>query len=115
MRVLVVDDNESVRAYLTRFLTAEGWAVMAAATRAQCLNILTVNKFDLVIIDIQLGSENGIDLAEDLRREQADLKILLMSGNPSNAEKVELAGFGEMLQKPFELSKLRSALLKFFR
>ncbi len=110
MNILVVDDDIAIRNFLSRRLSKEGWKVATVVNSDECLNKIQTDGFDWAIIDVNLGSENGIDLAKQVRVSKPNLKLILMSGQLDNMDKVREAGFGEMLLKPFEFSQLRTLM-----
>jgi EAL domain-containing protein (putative c-di-GMP-specific phosphodiesterase class I)/CheY-like chemotaxis protein len=103
--VLVVDDEHPLRVAAHRILTAEGFNVIHAATASEALRMCSEydGHLDLVLTDVFLTDWRGQELAEHLRRQYPDLKIMLMSGDPSASPLVE----GQtLLRKPFTKRQL---------
>lgn len=110
MRIIVVDDDSIIRRYVIRMLLGEAQVVEASGPH-EALNIFEKEKFDAALVDVNMGAENGIDLAVTLRNLDPHLKIIVMSGDPTNEEKVSTKGFGQMLMKPFTVDELKQRLL----
>jgi DNA-binding NtrC family response regulator len=103
--VLVADDDAALRLVCRVNLEFEGYRVFEAANAAAVHEILRDETVHAVLLDVHLGSDNGLAVARELRETRPDLGVALFSGTgqrPSNTD--ELAdGF---LPKPFELSAL---------
>ena len=110
-RILIVDDEESLREILTIMLHREGYRVDAAADGAQALTHLKEHPYDLVISDIVMAGEmNGIELAHAVREKMPHLPILLVTGYSDQLGAAE-AGF-TVLRKPYRLVELNRAIAK---
>lgn len=111
MRVLVVDDEEPIRRLVSRYGARQRWRVITAAQPKEALAALKAGQFDLAFLDVNLcDGLDGIDLARKLRDRDPALRVVMMSGDPTNAARVEAAGLGPMLPKPFDLSQLGAIL-----
>lgn len=113
-RVLVVDDERTVRETTARILQASGYSVFTAATLADARSLIDDVSFDFdaLITDVVLSGERGTDLLEHSRRLRPRIKILVMSGftpDPGAAAALSryAAGF---LPKPFRREQLLKAL-----
>lgn len=103
--ILVVEDNDPVRAMLCRILRSLGYQVLEAAHPHEAIELTRKpdTRIDMLISDVVMPDMNGIELAIALRRSQPDLRILLMSGYSGHA----IARHGELqpdmpfLEKPF--------------
>jgi len=103
--ILVVDDEHPLRVAAHRILSAEGYTVIHAATASEALRLCSEydGHLDLVLTDVFLTDWRGQELAEHLRRQYPDLKVMLMSGDP-NASPL---GEGQvLLRKPFTKRQL---------
>jgi len=102
--VLVVDDEHPLRLAAHRILSAEGFHVIHAATASEALRLCSEydGQLDLVLTDVFLTDWRGYELAEHLRRQYSQLKVVLMSGDPSAA----LARETLLLRKPFTKREL---------
>ena len=112
--ILVVEDETDVRTVATRFLSAVGYNVVAAANAHEALDLLTVKPdVNLLFSDVVLGSGmDGIELAREARRVRPDLPILLASGYPGSGDRrhEESEETFELLRKPYRREQLTCAI-----
>jgi two-component system, cell cycle response regulator CpdR len=115
-RILLVDDEETVRGFLKRGLELDGHAVTTAIDGADALDRLTDVKgeFDLLLTDIRMPIMDGIALALAAKRDYPDLTILLMTGFADQRERARglQAIVTDVLTKPFSLADLRGAVTR---
>jgi DNA-binding NtrC family response regulator len=106
--ILVVEDEENLRLSIRRSLTRPGHAVADAATLHQAREHLRATDFDLVITDINLAGDNGIDLVRELREDGFEGAILVITafGTVESAVEAMKLGADEYLQKPLSLEEL---------
>ena len=78
-RLLVIDDEANIRLLYAQELGDEGYEVVTAGTVAEALQRLDEQTFDLVILDIKLKSESGLDLLQLIVRERHNLPVILCS------------------------------------
>ena len=106
--LLVVDDDARLRNLLQRFLAEQGFRVSAAADAMAARQAMASMAFDLLVVDVMMPGESGLDLTESLRREGHDVPILMLTaaGTPDN----RIAGFergaDDYLAKPFDPREL---------
>ena len=102
--VLVVDDDARLRGLLSRYLAEQGFRVTVAAHAAEARDKLRVVQPDLVVLDVMMPGESGLDLTAALRRERAGVPILLLTARGAPEDRI--AGFesgaDDYLGKPFE-------------
>ncbi|MBU0484353.1 MAG: sigma 54-interacting transcriptional regulator [Proteobacteria bacterium] len=102
-RILIVDDEESLRLTFKMFLTKEGYGpVDAAATFEEAIALIDQHIYDLIISDIVLEGNSGIDLLRYLKESGADCPVVMVTGYPnieSASEAVRLGAF-DYLSKP---------------
>jgi signal transduction histidine kinase len=108
--ILVVEDETDVRTVATRFLSAVGYSVVAAATAREALDLLIAKPdVDLLFSDVVLGSGmDGTELAHEARRIRPNLPILLASGYQGSGDRrhEEPAETFELLRKPYRREQL---------
>ena len=112
-KILLVEDNDSIRRLATRMLTQLGYEVAAVSNVADALDYLSGGKpVDLLFTDIVMpGKANGLDLAATARERWPQMKILLTSGFPNNDEATNLRKFGiGLLSKPYQREELARAI-----
>jgi len=109
--VLLVEDDPQVREVTLRSLKAGGYRVMVAQNAGVALEIAALEKgpLDLLLTDIIMPGQNGRELAEELRRERPDLRVLYMSGYTQDViSKAGVLDSGlEFLAKPFTAALLQ--------
>ena len=107
--ILVVEDDPRLRERLARYLTGEGFRVTAAANAAEARAQLRAIDPDIMVLDVMMPGENGLDLTQSLRREkQHDLPILLLTARGAPEDRIAgfEAGADDYLGKPFEPREL---------
>lgn len=106
--ILVVDDDTRLRDLLCRFLADSGFRVSAARDAAQARAALAGLDFDLMVLDVMMPGESGIDLARALRAGAKRVPILMLTamGEPADRIKGLESGVDDYLAKPFEPREL---------
>lgn len=105
--LLVVDDDTRLRALLQRFLRENGFLVSSAKGAAEARLMLQQYKFDLLIVDIMMPEESGLEFLSRLRRENAVPVILLTAMGETGDRIAGLeSGADDYLAKPFEPKEL---------
>jgi CheY-like chemotaxis protein len=106
-KILLVEDDADVRMFLRHALENSGYQIREAGNGMEALNIWSANteQFDLLLTDIIMPGVTGTRLAEQLKEDRPNLKVIFMSGyNPDIAGKIETTG--HFLQKPCSLEAL---------
>ena len=105
--ILVVDDDPKVRTLLRRCLEGEGFAVSEAKDGKEMQACLERRPVSLITLDLNLGGENGLDLAREIRKERA-IPIIMLTGKGDAIDRVVglEVGADDYLAKPFELREL---------
>jgi two-component system cell cycle response regulator CpdR len=113
-RVLIVDDEDSMRLLVARAIAMDGHDIMTASDGAEALEILgsTDSAFDLLLTDIQMPVMDGIALALAAARDFPDLTILLMTGFAEQRERASglNAIAHDVITKPFSVADIRTAV-----
>ena len=107
-KLLIVEDDSSVRTTMATCLELEGYEVEAVASTREALESLEKQSFPIVISDIYLDERTGIDVLKSARRQNPDCAVILMTGRGS-METVMAATAGgafEYLAKPFEMAQM---------
>ncbi len=108
-QVLVVDDEEDIRALISDILSDEGYGVTVAANAAEARRAREASKFDLVLLDIWMPDTDGISLLREWS-DEGELKcpVVVMSGHGTVDTAVEATRLGafDFVEKPLSLSKL---------
>ncbi len=114
--VLVVDDDGQIRSLLSDLLESNGYAVRKAKTGAEALAAVEKQRPDLVMMDIKLPDQDGLDVLKALKRERPELEIVVMTafGGSSTAIKAMEQGAYDYVTKPFEIDHLLNLLKRVF-
>ena len=106
--VLVVDDDARLRTLLSRYLAEQGFRVTTADHAADARAKLRVLQPDLLVLDVSMPGESGLDLTQSLRAEHAAVPVLLLTalGTPEDRIAGFEAGADDYLGKPFEPKEL---------
>jgi two-component system phosphate regulon response regulator OmpR len=106
--LLVVDDDARLRVLLHRFLTEQGFRVTSGADAAAARRALAGFHFDLVVLDVMMPGESGLELVESLRRDGREVPILMLTARGASDDRVAglQAGADDYLAKPFDPREL---------
>jgi DNA-binding response OmpR family regulator len=107
-RILVVDDDESVRRFLLRTLERRGYVISEAGDASSGRECMSSGAFDLVLCDLRMPGESGLDFVRFLRTEYPETTVIMISGAPqvdSMETALELGASG-YLTKPFKPSEV---------
>jgi two-component system, cell cycle sensor histidine kinase and response regulator CckA len=111
-RVLVVDDEDSVRRYVVHVLNAAGYQTSAASNAVEAIESFKNGSYDALVTDVMMPGMTGDELARHLRQSERGLKVLYLTGYSDRLfkEKVALWADEAFLEKPFTSKGLREAL-----
>ncbi len=105
--ILVVDDDERLRDLLGKFLTENGFSVSTASDAADARKKLKSLAFDLIVLDLMMPGESGLDFARSLRQtDQTPILMLTAMGEPEDRIGGLECGADDYLVKPFEPREL---------
>jgi DNA-binding NtrC family response regulator len=106
--ILIIDDEMAIRESLEALLTMEGFTVTMAPDGAAGLEQLSHNSYDLLLLDLALPGESGIDLLPRILDMQPDLPVIMITafGTVSNVVDAIRAGAENFVQKPWDNEKL---------
>jgi two-component system, OmpR family, KDP operon response regulator KdpE len=110
-RVLVVDDENSIRRYLRAALSAQGFTVYEAASGEEAVNAVLNNRPDIIILDLGLPDFDGIEVTRRLR-EWSQTPIIILSVREAENDKIAAldAGADDYLTKPFGTGELMARM-----
>jgi DNA-binding response OmpR family regulator len=117
-RILVVDDDDSMRRSLAATLTRAGHEVIQATGGAEACRMSREVKLDLAIVDLFMPEQDGIETIMELRALERGMPIIAMSGGGADAARLdllnaaELLGAGLSLEKPFGPTEMLEAVRK---
>ena len=113
LRILVVDDESSLREMVTRSFSREGHHVMAVADGRSAIDRASTEHYDVVLLDVALGAgPNGYEVCRTLRSRRNVVPIIMLTALDSEADAVQglEAGADDYVTKPFGLAELRSRI-----
>jgi DNA-binding response OmpR family regulator len=102
--VLVVDDDAAIRFLCRVNLELDGWAVDEAATLDQARETLAAAAIDIVVLDVHVGVESGLDFIAEIRERNPGVPVVLLTGSVSPG--LEEVDADAVISKPFTLDQL---------
>ncbi len=107
-RILVIEDDPSILRGLQLNLPMEGYTVRSATDGETGLQLARAERFDLLVVDVMLPRLGGLELIRELRREDPDLPVLILSAKGQESDKVAglRLGADDYMVKPFSLKEL---------
>jgi len=115
--ILLAEDEPHIREGLIDLLVGEGYRVQAAADGNTALQLSEVERFALALLDIMMPGRNGYDVCRELRRNQPQLAIIMLTAKGEEIDKVlglEL-GADDYITKPFGVHELRARIAAVLR
>lgn len=108
MRILVVEDQEKMSQFVKQGLNEVGYAVDVAATGSQAEKCTADNEYDLIVLDVMMPDQSGIETAQHIRRDGYEGPILMLTALATTKDKVAGldAGADDYLTKPFSFEEL---------
>ncbi|HEX3621919.1 MAG TPA: response regulator transcription factor [Acidimicrobiales bacterium] len=115
-RILVVDDDRATRTLLRRLLTTEGYTVDEAADGASAVEMVEAGTPDLLLLDVMMPDQDGLEVLERLRR-TSDVPIILLTAKGDEADRVLGFRFGadDYVVKPFSSAELAGRIAAVLR
>jgi len=116
-KILVVDDEESLRDLLHEALIELGHSVLVAENGRQALARLAETPVDVIITDLQMPEMDGMELTVEVRRRYPEVDVIAITGfsNRYHYAEVIATGAADFITKPFTLDKLEAKLIRLFR
>lgn len=116
-RILVADDEESMRWVLSKALKRKGFSVDLASDGRQALAMIQENDYDLAILDIKMPGISGLDLLDKVRDQKKELLVVIMTAEASmkNAVEAMKRGAYDYITKPFDLDVIDAIIEKVAR
>ncbi|MCE9650324.1 MAG: response regulator transcription factor [Parvibaculum sp.] len=114
--VLLVDDDPDIRSELREYLAAHGFAISEAADRRSALQQFSANKFDLVVLDLWIGKDNGFDFLREIRQTHSTPCIMVTAHGEATDKVVGLElGADDYVVKPVNLRELLARIRALLR
>jgi len=107
-RILVADDEETIRAILKDELEEEGYAITTAVGGEDAIRLLRQDKFDLVLADIKMPRADGFDVLRTVKAEQPSVRVIMLTGfaDLKNAIESKRLGADDFVSKPYDIVDL---------
>jgi putative two-component system response regulator len=111
-RILIVDDEETIRLALRKFLRSRGYEVEIAGSGEQALEVLDKSSFALMLCDVRMPGMTGVQVVPEARARDEDLAIIMLTAvnDAATATEVLSSGASDYLMKPVELADLHQAV-----
>lgn len=113
-KILIVDDEPSMREFLEIMLTREGYKVTTTSDGKDALNILNKQMYDVVISDIQMPAMGGLELLKSIKDISPDTEVIMITAYASTETAVEAMKEGayDYITKPFKIDEIRLIIKK---
>ncbi|WP_137166216.1 response regulator transcription factor [Salinimonas lutimaris] len=117
MRILFIEDSESLRKSLGLGLRKTGYSVDIAADGAEGLSMALMGEYDILILDLMLPEVDGMTILKTLRKRNMAVRVLILSARSEPEERTSgiLAGADDYLSKPFAFDELCARLINLMR
>ncbi|MBB6450487.1 two-component system response regulator (stage 0 sporulation protein F) [Geomicrobium halophilum] len=112
-KVLIVDDIVGIRILIKEVLQADGYVVEEAATGSQALQWADMCDFDVVILDLKLPDQSGIDVLKKMRDKGCTAGFIMITAYEELNVLAEDLGLLASLSKPFDIHKVREIVSQF--
>jgi two-component system, OmpR family, copper resistance phosphate regulon response regulator CusR len=108
MRILIVEDQPKMASFIKKGLSAQGYSVDVAETGMAAESMVVETEYDLIILDVNLPDQNGLDTARHLRVDGFKSPILMLTALSTTKDKIHGldAGADDYLTKPFDFEEL---------
>lgn len=110
MRILVVEDEAELCAAIAEGLELDGYAVDQSGDGAEACELILVENYDLVVLDLNLPGMDGLEILRAVREQNQEVKVLILSARSAVGDKVRGldAGANDYLAKPFAFEELEA-------
>lgn len=108
-KILIVDDDKSVRDFLAKFFKLKGYTeVQSVATGSDCIDIIGKEDIGIILLDIKLPKMSGIDILKEVKKIKPGINVIMITGFPEvdTAKEALKLGAYDYIVKPFDLAYL---------
>ena len=112
MRLLIVEDEKQLCDTIAKSLYAAGYEVDTCYDGDEALDYVLTEEYDLIVLDLNLPGRDGMDILRELRQDNDETKVIILSARSQIADKVEGldAGANDYMEKPFHLQELEARI-----
>ena len=112
MRLLVVEDEKKLCDMIAKSLHQSGYEVDVCNDGEEALDMIYAEMYDLIVLDLNLPGVDGMEILRELRKEDEETKVLILSARSQIADKIEGldAGANDYMEKPFHLQELEARI-----
>jgi DNA-binding response OmpR family regulator len=116
-KILVVDDEETLRVVLSAELKGEGYQVTSAADGQEAIHHLATNQFDLILLDIKMPNMDGYEVLKFVKERYKTTKVIMLTGfaDIKNAIESKKLGAADYVCKPYNLVDLFNTVERVLR
>jgi len=113
-KILVVDDEQEICEVTERFLQRKGYTVYTAQDKQGALEVLEKSRPQILLLDIRLGAESGLNLLKQIRELQKDVKVIMVSAldDDESIRQARSLGADDYVTKPFTTQYLNDFILQ---
>jgi DNA-binding response OmpR family regulator len=117
MKVLLVEDNIELTQNVSGYLSKEGYVVECASTYALAIDKIAGFDYDILLLDIMLPDNNGLEILKYLKAHNSDMGVLILSAKDALEDRIHGLELGadDYLPKPFHLSELNARIKSIYR
>jgi DNA-binding NtrC family response regulator len=107
-KILIVDDEANIRNALAKLLTKTGFTVKSAANSQEALAMLRSGQFDVVLTDLRMPAEDGLQLLREIKRRESAIEVVMMTayGTIETAVQAMREGAYDYIEKPINMDRL---------
>lgn len=115
--ILVVEDELSIRSFLSLNLMKKGYIVKEAVTGEEALSYFKSELFDIVLLDLMLPGIDGFEVCQEIRKESQSVGIIMLTAKTQEKDRVDglIIGADDYLSKPFSLVELEARIYSLLR
>ena len=112
MRLLIVEDEKQLCDTIAKSLYAAGYEVDTCYDGDEALDYVLTEEYDLIVLDLNLPGRDGMNILRELRQDNDETKVIILSARSQIADKVEGldAGANDYMEKPFHLQELEARI-----
>ena len=112
LRLLIVEDEKELCDTIAKSLYAAGYEVDTCYDGDEALDYVLTEEYDLIVLDLNLPGRDGMDILRELRQDNEETKVIILSARSQIADKVEGldAGANDYMEKPFHLQELEARI-----